>query len=95
LRVLRGETCTHFSSDETAENKLVAIALQCFGMIQNYCRIFALHCKVAKVRNGLLRSESPSGMCAKLHTVAASTNRGHAPRSLFTYASHHVQSFTR
>ena len=31
----------------------------------------------------LLRSESPSGKCAKLHTVAASNNRDHAPRSLF------------
>jgi len=26
----------------------------------------------------LLRSEIPSGMCAKLHTVAASNNRDHA-----------------
>jgi len=30
----------------------------------------------------LLRSESPSGKCAKLHTVAANNNRDHAPRSL-------------
>ena len=29
-----------------------------------------------------LRSESQSGMCAKLHTVAASHNRDHAPQSL-------------
>jgi len=27
----------------------------------------------------LLRSESPSGMCAKLDTVTASNNRDHAP----------------
>jgi len=33
----------------------------------------------------LLRSESPSGMCAKLRTVAASNNRDHAPRSLYYY----------
>ena len=30
----------------------------------------------------LLRSESPSGMCAKLRTVAASNNRDRAPQSL-------------
>jgi len=30
----------------------------------------------------LLRSESPSGMCGKLRTVAASNNRDHAPQSL-------------
>jgi len=30
----------------------------------------------------LLRSESPSGMCAKLRTVAASNNRDHPARSL-------------
>jgi len=33
-------------------------------------------------RMSLLRSESPSGMCTKLHTVAASNNRDHAPQSL-------------
>jgi len=31
----------------------------------------------------LLRSESPSGMCAKLRTVVASNNRDHTPRSLY------------
>jgi len=31
----------------------------------------------------LLRLESPSGMCAKLRTVAASNNRDHATRSLY------------
>ena len=30
----------------------------------------------------MLRSEMPSGMCAKLRTVAASNNRVHTPRSL-------------
>jgi len=30
----------------------------------------------------LLRSESPTGMCAKLRTVAASNNRDHPTRSL-------------
>ena len=30
----------------------------------------------------LLRSESPGGMCAKLHTLAASDNRDHPTRSL-------------
>jgi len=30
----------------------------------------------------VLRTESPSGMCAKLRTVAASINRDHAPQSL-------------
>jgi len=29
----------------------------------------------------LLRSEIPSGMCAKLRTVTASNNRDHAPQS--------------
>ena len=31
----------------------------------------------------LLQSESPSGMCAKLHTVAASNNIDHLTRSLY------------
>jgi len=31
----------------------------------------------------LLRSESPSSMCTKLHTVAASNNRDHPARSLY------------
>ena len=31
----------------------------------------------------VLRSESPSGKCVKLHTVAASNNRDHTPRSLY------------
>jgi len=31
----------------------------------------------------LLQSESPSSMCAKLHTVAASNNRDNMPRSLY------------
>ena len=43
----------------------------------------------------LSRSESPSGMCAKLDIVAASNNRDHAPQSLFKYACHYVQSFRR
>jgi len=34
----------------------------------------------------LLRSENPSGMCAKRHTVAAGNNRDHSPWSLFAYA---------
>jgi len=44
--------------------------------------------------NLLLRSEIPSGICAKLRTVAASNNRVHMPWSLSTYASHHFQSLT-
>ena len=32
---------------------------------------------------GLLRSESPSGKCAKLHSVAASNNRDHTPCPLY------------
>jgi len=43
----------------------------------------------------LMRSESPSGMCAKLRTVAASSNRDDAPQSLSAYLSHQVQSSTR
>jgi len=34
-------------------------------------------------RTILLRSESQSGKCTKLRTVAASNNRDHAPRSLY------------
>jgi len=44
--------------------------------------------------NWLLQSESPTGMCAKLSTVAASNNRYHVQWSLFAYTSHYVQSFT-
>jgi len=42
----------------------------------------------------MLRSEILSGICAKLHTVAASNNRVHMPWSLSTYTGCHVQSFT-
>jgi len=42
------------------------------------------------LQNGLLWSESPSGKCAKLHTVAASDNSDHVPQSLFTYAGNYV-----
>ena len=38
----------------------------------------------------LLRSEIPSGMCAKLRTVAASNNRDHAPQSLTIACSHYI-----
>jgi len=39
----------------------------------------------------VLRSEIPSGICAKLHTVAASNNRVHVPWSLYYIAcSRHV-----
>jgi len=43
----------------------------------------------------LLRSEIPSGICAKLRTVAARNNRVHMPWSVSAYASHQVQAFTR
>jgi len=39
----------------------------------------------------LLRSEIPSGMCAKLRTVATSNNRDHPTRSL--YCSRHIHVF--
>ena len=38
------------------------------------------NCKILKV---LLRSQIPSGLCAKLRTVAASNNRDHPTRSLY------------
>jgi len=42
----------------------------------------------------VMRSEIPSGMCAKLRTMTTSNNRDHASQSLFAYASRYVQSFT-
>jgi len=41
----------------------------------------------------LLRSENPSGMCAKLRTVAASNNRDHPTRSLCSRHIHMVLFF--
>ena len=38
----------------------------------------------------MLRSESPSGKCAKLHTVAASNNRDHPTRSLYYCFAPHI-----
>jgi len=35
------------------------------------------------VTRTMLRSEIPSGMCAKLHTMAANNNRDHPTRSLY------------
>jgi len=45
----------------------------------------------------LLRSEIPSGMCAKLRTAAASNNRVHMPWSLYycLFAPHIKQMFAR
>jgi len=47
---------------------------------------------IANVRNLLMQSEIPSGICAKLRTVAASINRVHMPWSLFAYA---IATFNR
>jgi len=58
--------------------------------LRKFCG-FGRMCHISKQ---LLRSESPSGKCAKLYAVAASNNKDHAPQSLFTYASHYFQSFT-
>jgi len=53
---------------------------------------YSLHSLLYPCRSGttglrrqfpLLRSESPSGMCAKLRTVVASNNTDHAPQSLY------------
>ena len=38
---------------------------------------------VAREYMVVLRSESPSGKCAKLHSMAPSSNRHYAPRSLY------------
>jgi len=46
----------------------------CFLLDHRLCNVFT--CLV-------LRSEIPSGMCAKLRTVAASNNRDHLTRSLY------------
>jgi len=43
-----------------------------------YSRIIACHLHL-----NLLESESPSGKCPDLRTVAASNNKGHTPRSLY------------
>jgi len=45
-----------------------------FCSIDNSCE-HILKLSIEKNRFPVLRSESPSGKCAKLHTVAASNNR--------------------
>jgi len=64
--------------------------LQWHVCLANFCEtLFHKHlrrfCTVV-----LLRSEIPSGICAKLRTVAASNNRDHPTRSLYycLFASH-------
>jgi len=61
------------------ENETVMICSGCISTLLSCCHleeefhfppVFALL---------LLRSESPSGKCAKLHTVAASSNRDDIP----------------
>ena len=44
-------------------------------------KYFILRIRISKI----FRSESPSGMCTKLHTVAANNNRGHAPQTLYYF----------
>ena len=49
-----------------------------------YCSTeLAYHLKIGFIYMVLLRSEIPSGICAKLRTAAASNNRVHMPWSLY------------
>ena len=79
-------------------NKLFSIAFHCLELLQTElrCCFTNVVCKNAGTEFSVvvLRSESPSGKCAKLHTVAASNNRDHTQRSLSAYASHYIQSFS-
>jgi len=51
-------------------------------LLWNYCSTLPLDC-TCSFNYVLLRLEIPSGMCAKLRTVAASNNRVHMPWSLY------------
>ena len=50
-------------------------------LLWNYCSTLPLDC-TCSFNYVLLRLEIPSGMCAKIHTGAASNNRDHALQSL-------------
>jgi len=52
----------------------------CTILVATLCKFC---CCSESTHNIVLRSEIPSGMSAKLHTVAASNNRDHAPQSLY------------
>ena len=53
-----------------------------FELNNTKCDIFVIFSRFLENLLEMLRSESPSGMCTKLHTVAASNNRHHIPWSL-------------
>jgi len=55
------------------------LKIDCSGSIHH----FTNHSSDSTVFDMLLRSEIPSGICAKLRTVAASNNRVHMPWSLY------------
>jgi len=64
----------------------------CLEMFLHFVRFVLKILTASKIRNGkyefipyfiVLGSKIPSGMCAKLRTVAASNNRGHPTRSLY------------
>ena len=79
------------NSEVQSISKFRALHFQIHPAVIQICQQVVLRVKVTSI---LLRSESPSVMCAKVHTMAASNNRVHMPQSLFAYASYHIQSFT-
>jgi len=60
----------------------------------NHCKKRTLSLQEHKKIHAVLLAERARAKFAKLHTVAASNDRDHAPQSLSAYASHYVQSFT-
>jgi len=74
-----------FESKRTAWNKELVTLLELFGASRTPAVIrFDAQGSVSPLRLRIvLWSESLSGKCAKLHTVAASNNRDHAPQSLY------------
>jgi len=79
------KACNHFSKDLL--NLITSLPLFTPEVIESLFWPLLLFPKVtpAPALWSLLRSEIPSGMCAKLRTVAASNNRDHASQSLLLF----------
>ena len=64
-------------------NNISSFFQQTAPIVHSLCECWTKHdLHILGRRTILMWSESPSGMCAKLHTVAASNNRDHMLRSL-------------
>ena len=80
LTLWEASTVTRHPGKLSCPLKVMEKGLKILG--PGICSWFSVLCCAVHTGMTVLRSESPSGTCAKLRTVAASNNRDHPTRSL-------------